>query len=138
MRLKTLAGKAVFKNVESRRVNWSGGSRSKIQQKIKQFVHKIWLLDRVYEEFPVYGTRLSLDLYNANRNIAIEIQGKQHTSYIEHFQRDRANFLHQLKKDEDKAKFCNINGIILIEIFEEEMKEMTFEKFKDIYDKATK
>ena len=73
----------------------------------------------MFEEFPVVGTRLTLDFFNASKNIAIEVQGKQHTKYNEFFhQGNKMNYLHQLKRDEDKLAFCDLNKIKLVEVHE--------------------
>lgn len=146
MKLKTLTGKSIYKNCAAYRVDWNKKSRSKIQKTIKEYCEIIWKNNVVFEEFPVFGTRYTLDLYNASKNIAIEIQGVQHTKYLGpsddgkkkgFFHKGREDFLHQLKKDGKKAEFCEINDIILVEIFESEMKSIkTIEDFLEIYNKA--
>ncbi len=78
---------------------------------------KLWYGDIVFEELPVVGTRLTLDFYNANQKIAIEVQGAQHSKYVKHFHDHRVNFLRQLKRDEMKQQFCDLNSILLIEIY---------------------
>lgn len=137
MRLKSLTGKDMYKNTNKYRVDWGKKSRSKIQKQIKEYCEKIWANEIVFEEFPVYGSRMTLDLFNATKKIAIEIQGAQHTAFNPFFHNnDRGKYLHQLKKDEKKLKFCEINGIVLIEIFEEEMKKIkTINDFIKIYNK---
>tara|TARA_A100001515_G_scaffold43660_1_gene34397 strand:- start:1451 stop:1720 length:270 start_codon:yes stop_codon:yes gene_type:complete len=75
----------------------------------------------VFEEFPVVGSRLSLDFYNANKKIAIEVQGQQHTKYIKFFHQNRFKYLDQLKRDQNKEKFCDINNIILVTIFQNDI-----------------
>jgi very-short-patch-repair endonuclease len=99
-----------------------------LQKRVKDFVHKYWSNNIVFEEFPIVGTRLTLDFYNANKKVAIEVQGRQHQKYIEFFHADRINFLHQLKRDRKKELFCEKNGIILVTIFEnEEINTSLFE-----------
>ena len=64
---------------------------------------------------------MTLDFYNATLNIAIEVQGRQHTEYVEFFHgKSKMNYLKQLKRDQDKHNFCEINNIMLIEIHDEE------------------
>ena len=101
-------------------INWSSKSRSKFQENVKKFLFKYWCQDIVFEEFPIVGTRLTLDFYNANKKIAIEAQGRQHVQFIQFFHQDRLNFLHQLKRDQNKEKFCELNGIKLVTIFEKD------------------
>jgi len=65
------------------------------------------------------GSRLTLDFYNATKNIAIEVQGKQHTKYNKFFHRNnKINYLNQLKRDDEKLAFCDLNNIKLLEVYE--------------------
>ena len=76
-----------------------------------------WKYDDVYEEFKVTGTQLSLDFYNHTRRIAIEVQGAQHLKFVKHFHKTRANFLGQIRRDDKKMDFCEINKIELLQIY---------------------
>ena len=68
MKFKTIHGslKRVPK-VRNYLIDWDHPSKSKIQFKTKQFIKEYWLNNVVFEEFPVAGTRLSLDFYNATK-----------------------------------------------------------------------
>ena len=112
-------------------IDWDGQSRSKIQFQAKQFLKKHWINHIVFEEFPVAGTKLSLDFYNANKKIAVEVQGKQHTKYVPFFHgSNKINYLNQLKRDRDKLKFCEINNIQLVEIYEgDKLNKSLFSNF---------
>ena len=57
-------------------IKWDEPSGSKRQFEVKQFLKKYWQSDFVFEEFPIVGTRMSFDFYNASQNIAIEVQGE--------------------------------------------------------------
>jgi len=105
------------KNIKDYIVDWNSDSRSKFQTNVKRFIVKYWSDNVVFEEFPIVGTRLTLDFYNANKRVAIEVQGKQHTQYVEFFHQDRINYLHQLKRDQKKERFCEMNNIKLVTIF---------------------
>jgi hypothetical protein len=130
MRFKTLSGglKRVSK-AHKYKIDWSAPSRSKIQYKVKQALESSWRNHVVFEEFPVAGTRLSLDFYNANKKIAIEVQGRQHTKYVPHFHgNNKINYISQLRRDNQKKEFCEINNIRLIEIHEgDEITKKTIE-----------
>ncbi len=123
MRLLDINGRPRFKNVDNRRISWDGESKSKFQKGAKFYLHPLWFHHVVYEEFPVYGTRYTLDFFNANKKIALEIQGSQHTKFTPYFQKSQFDYLKQLKIDECKRRFCEINRIKLIEIFWEDRKE---------------
>ena len=109
------------KNARDYIINWTIDSRSKFQTEVKKFLHNYWVNNIVFEEFPIVGTRLTLDFYNANKKIAIEVQGRQHTGYVEFFHQNRMNFLHQLNRDKKKERFCELNGITLVTIYENDI-----------------
>lgn len=132
MRFKTLTGATrTVKKAKNFLIDWDGSSRSKIQYNTKQFLKKYWSNHIVFEEFPVAGTKLSLDFYNANKKIAVEVQGKQHTKYVPFFHgKNKINYINQLKRDQDKLKFCELNDIQLVEIYDgEEVNEKLFKTF---------
>ena len=123
MTFKTLIGKRRrIKRPVIYLINWEKGSRSKLQATVKDFLKVFWDGDVVFEEFPLVGTRLTLDFYNATKNIAIEVQGRQHTKYNKFFHKgNKINYLNQLKRDEEKLAFCDLNSIKLLEIHEGNM-----------------
>jgi len=122
MELKTLQNKPKkYKNIKKYLINWNSSSRSKFQTRVKKFINKYWSQDVVFEEFPVIGTRLTLDFYNANKKVAIEVQGNQHYKYIEFFHQSRANFIDQLKRDQKKETFCELNQIKLVSIYQNDI-----------------
>ena len=132
MRFNTLQGsQRTVKKAKNYLIDWEGSSRSKIQFAVKQFLKKYWTSHIVFEEFPVAGTKLSLDFYNANKKIAVEVQGSQHTKYVPFFHGgNKINYLNQLKRDQDKFRFCDMNNIKLVEVYEgEEASEKLFENF---------
>jgi hypothetical protein len=117
MRFKTLRGKEVFKNIEKYRIDWDGKSLSKFQFGVKQFLKKYWKDQVCFEEMPVTGTRMRIDIYNANKRVAVEIDGVQHEKFSEFYHNgDRGNFLKQINRDAEKYKWCEINEITLINI----------------------
>ena len=135
MKFKTLIGS--LKNIRKPKnylIHWEGESKSKIQYKTKQFLKSYWKNHVVFEEFPMAGTKLSFDFYNANKKIVVEVQGRQHTKYVPYFHgKSKSGYLNQLRRDNDKLKFCELNGIKFVEIFsEEELSLETFEKY-DIF-----
>ena len=107
-------------------IDWDGKSRSKIQRSVKLFLKPFWSHKVVFEEFPMAGSRLSFDLFNASDRIAIEVQGQQHTKYTPFFHgKNKINYIDQLRRDKLKMDFCKKNKINLIEIY-----------FNDIVDKS--
>jgi hypothetical protein len=110
-------------------LDWDSKSRSKIQFKVKQYLKKYWSNNVVFEEFPVAGTRLTLDFYNASKNIAVEVQGQQHRKYVPFFHQGyKNNYIDQLRRDKQKAEFCTINNIKLIEVYDTDKIDKTLFK----------
>ncbi len=108
---------AELKNAKKYLIKWRGKTRSKFQSSVKEFLYPYWKDDIVFEEFKIVGTRMTFDLYNANKKIAIEVQGAQHTKYVKFFHGSRLKYLQQLKRDDKKFRFCEINDIKLVEIY---------------------
>jgi hypothetical protein len=123
MRLYDVYGKLQSKRVTKFLIDWGKPSRSKIQFKTKQFLKTFWQNQVVYEEFPVYGTKMKVDILNATKKIAVEVQGNQHSSFNKFFHgNSRLKYLQSIKRDVEKAEWLKKNGYILIEIHEKEVK----------------
>jgi very-short-patch-repair endonuclease len=130
MIFKTLTGSS--KRVSKAKkylIQWNSSSRSKMQFNVKQYLKKYWLNDIVFEEFPIAGTKMTFDFYNPNKKVAIEVQGNQHLKYTPFFHgKSKSNFLSQIRRDNDKQKFCELNSIKLVEIYPND--EMSTDLFK--------
>ena len=76
--------------------------------------------------------RQSLDFYLPEYNIAIECQGEQHFTSVEHFGGEN-NYEKVILNDLKKKKLCEENGIKLLYYTNykcEESKNMIFDKYK--------
>jgi len=123
MRLLNVNGTLVNKNVRKYLVNWQGKSRSKLQYKFKEFFYLYWKNHIVYEEFPVYGSMLKVDLLNATKKIAVEIQGDQHESFNKFFHdNSRLKYLQSIKRDVKKEKWLEINEFKFLQLYETDLK----------------
>ena len=133
MVFKTLFGST--RKVKSARkylVDWESSSRSKVQNSVKKYLKKYWSHDIVFEEFPLAGSRMTFDFYNATKGIVVEVQGRQHTKFVPFMHANsKINYLKQLKRDEDKIKFCNLNEIVLLEYFDGENTLEDLDKMLD-------
>ena len=133
MRLYNIHGKLQNKNVRKYLIDWESKSRSKVQTKVKNFLQPHWENHVVYEEFPVYGTRMHVDIVNVTKKIAIEVQGKQHTSFNKFFHNNsRLNYLNSIKRDVQKREWLEKNRFKVIEIEEDEINLLNLEYFKEI------
>lgn len=132
MRLLNIRGRLVTKDVTRYRIKWYGKSRSKAQFKVKQFLRPFWCQHIVYEEFPVFGSRLKVDFLNVTRKVAIEVQGDQHENFNRFFHdNSRLNFLKSIIRDTTKMEWLAKNNFKLIEIYENEVDKLSREFFQD-------
>ena len=135
MRLLNINGKLQKKSVTKYLVDWDKKSRSKIQFTVKQFLKTYWKGQVVYEEFPVYGTKMSVDILNATKKIAIEVQGRQHNEFNKFFHSDsRLKYLESIKRDLKKAEWLEMNNFNLIEINEDEINQLSKKFFLTKFD----
>ncbi len=126
MRLLNINGKLVNKNVRNSLIDWQGKSRSKLQFKFKEFFYPYWKNHIVYEEFPVYGSMLKVDLLNATKKIAVEIQGNQHESFNKFFHdNSRLKYLQSIKRDVKKVKWLEMNEFKFLELYEDDLKSLS-------------
>lgn len=132
MKLFNIYGKAISKNVSSCIIDWDGPSLSKIQFKTKQFLKNYWKNNIVYEEFPVYGSLLKVDILNATKKIAVEVHGPQHSSFNKFFHnQSRLNYLKSIKRDVAKEKWLEMNDFFLVEIYHDEVDKLDQKFFKE-------
>lgn len=132
MKFKTLTGS--FKTVSNPRrylIDWDASARSKFQTQVKNFLRPYWENDYVFEEFKMAGSSLTFDLYNHHKKVVIEVQGEQHFKYNAFFHGNkRGKFLSQLKRDDKKFRFCELNGLTLVEIYpKDSLSTELFAKF---------
>ena len=131
MRLYNIYGKLQNRNVSKFLIDWDKKSRSKVQFAVKSFLFPFWKAHVVYEEFPVFGSRMKVDIMNFTKKIAIEVQGAQHNNFNAFFHKNsRANYLESIKRDVKKAEWLERNAFHLIEINENEAYNCTKEWFE--------
>ena len=117
MRLYNVRGRLVSKNVSKYLIDWGSKSRSKIQKTVKDFLAEYWRGCVVYEEFPVYGTRLKVDILNASRMQAVEVHGDQHIKFNKFFHSNsREKYLDSISRDSQKYEWLEQNNFKVIEM----------------------
>lgn len=132
LKLYSASGRLMTKNITKYLIKWNGPSRSKLQFKVKQFLRPFWQYQSVYEEFPVYGTRMSVDLLNLTRKIAIEVNGPQHRKFNEFFHdNSKSAYLESIKRDWKKTEWLEKNGFQLIEIEDKEVDGISVDFIKN-------
>ena len=115
-------------------IKWDKPSRSKLQTKVKELLRQIWSGCRVFEEMPVPGTRMTLDFYNANHRVALEVDGHQHYKMSHFHGGDIEKFRDQLRRDNSKQEFCDLNDIRLVRFLE--CDKLTLDKLKELIKNA--
>ena len=135
MRLLNINGKLVYKSVGKKRINWSKKSRSKLQTQVKVFLKKFWKNHIVYEEFPVYGSRMKVDLINMTKRIAVEVQGAQHDQFNKFFHgNSRAKYLRSITRDYQKRQWLEKNNFTVLEIVPEDMTSLSKRYIREKFD----
>lgn len=126
MKFYDIHGNLKGRDVSKYLIDWNKESKSKVQFKTKQFLKQYWEKHICFEEFPVYGSRMTIDILNATKRIAVEVQGKQHRTFNKHFhKKSRVLFHDQIRRDSDKEKWLEANEFKFIEIYEEEVKDIS-------------
>ena len=132
MRLYNIYGRLENKSVNKYLIKWDGKSRSKLQFDVKQFLKRYWKSCIVYEEYPVYGSRMKVDILNATKKIAVEVNGAQHGNFNKFFHANsRVNYLKSINRDFKKLEWLEQNNYNLIEINHDEVESLSKEFFKN-------
>ena len=134
MKLLDIHGRPRSKMVSRYLIDWDKKSKAKIQFNVKQFLKTYWENHIVYEEFPVYGTRMKVDFINVTKKMAVEVHGPQHESFNKFFHKNsRAAYLDSIKRDAKKAEWLENNNFIFIEIYDKDIDNLSHKLIKDIY-----
>jgi hypothetical protein len=88
--------------------------RGKFQSEVGEILSAFFVGDYVLEEFPVAGERLFIDFFMPKTKLAVEVHGRQHYEFVEHFHGDKAAFLATKARDKRKVLWCELNKIKLI------------------------
>ena len=73
---------------------------------------------------------MTVDILNATKKLAVEVQGKQHGEFNKFFHSNsRLKYLEGIKRDIKKAEWLENNGFILLEIEEDEVDSLSLEFF---------
>ena len=134
MRLYNIRGRQVNKNVSRYLIDWEKKSRSNLQFRVKQFLKQYWENHIVYEEFPVYGSRMKVDIVNATKYIAVEVNGQQHGSFNKFFHNSRYGYFQSISRDVKKEEWLEKNGFDLITIEYNEVEDLTEQFIKEKFD----
>ena len=84
----------------------------------------------VYEEVKLPGSRtpnkqsvLFLDFFIPYFSLAVEVHGAQHYEFSKFFHKTKADFFNQIRRDQIKKEWCELNKIRLIELSHKDSEE---------------
>jgi hypothetical protein len=126
MKLYDISGRLVNRSVNKYKIDWDAECRSKFQFEVKQFFRTYWYGQICYEEFPVYGSRMKVDLINMTKRIAVEVQGAQHDQFNKFFHgNSRSKYLRSITRDYQKRQWLEKNDFTVLEILPEDMPSLS-------------
>jgi len=125
MKLYNVRGHLVGKNVTKYLIKWDKPSKSKLQFQVKQFFKPFWSACICYEEFPVYGTQLKVDILNATLRIAVEVNGPQHSEFHYFHGGEPMRYLDSFMRDENKTVWLEKNNFKFLVINFDEVPLLT-------------
>jgi hypothetical protein len=118
MKVKGLDGKEYKLSLTGKVVVNDNRARSAGHLIARKLLNELFPFDPPYEEvtIPGCGAPLYLDFLLPARRLAVEVQGSQHRKPSKFFQGGQAGFLKQQARDKKKIEWCELNGLILVEL----------------------
>lgn len=105
--------------------------RSELHLRTRNILNALYPTQRVLEEVPLPGTRLTLDFYLPQRQLCIEVHGEQHYKFVSHFHGDRMGFARAKTNDSKKIAWCHLNNLRVVELPFNESDDEWREKILD-------
>lgn len=93
--------------------------KSSLHIAARDIIKNIYPTMQLLEEVTVYTRKKEvcyLDFYLPLIKKCIEVHGEQHYKFTPFYHSSPINFLKAQKKDRDKKEWCELNGIVLIEL----------------------
>jgi len=131
MKVLDLYGREKSVNLKRYLIDWEASSCSKFQSSIKNFLYPYWKAHVVTEEFRIPSSKLRCDIINWTKKIVVEGQSSIHGKYVEHFHGSRTGYLASWKRDAAKEEWVNKIGFTFVEIYEEDIKNLSRKFFID-------
>ena len=132
---KLKSGKEVKFNPNQYRLKDWNKAPSKPQLAVQKFFQTYWKNDIVLIELRLPKTLMRYDLCNLSRKIIVETSpNKVHLEFNEFFHKTRAGYLKKLKADYEKMELAELNGFKFIELYDEEIDNLSKQMFKEKFD----
>lgn len=81
---------------------------------LKKLFGTEWLLEEVPAK--IYKSTLYVDFLLPQSKIVVEVQGEQHTKFVEFFHETKAEFQKAQKRDLVKEVWCELNQLKLVQL----------------------
>lgn len=98
-------------------------SKSGLHNKARLLLKKIFPFDVIHEDITLPGTKtrnrkslLYADFFLPNRRLIVEVNGEQHHKHIAFFHENLHDFYRASLRDKDKANWCLLNEITLVNL----------------------
>jgi hypothetical protein len=88
-------------------------SKSRLQFDIGVWLSRQYPYDQIFEEVYVLGENLYLDFFIPSLKLVVEVNGRQHETFVPHFHGTKRDFVLQQQRDRRKAEWCLKNGFEL-------------------------
>ena len=112
------------------RANASKGHRLAIKI-IREILPSTKIMEEVSVKISnVQKARQYLDIYLPDRDLVVEVHGRQHSEYVPHFHGTKRNFLRCQAADRAKNLWCELNDLELVELFHNETEDEWRDKIK--------
>lgn len=125
-----LDGKEYKFNYSKNKSRKHHSSKSSLHKHARDLIQELFPSYSVYEEVTLPGSKrlgrsslLYADFFIPSLMLIIEVHGKQHYEYCQHFHGDKMGFVKAKRRDSDKAEWCEINDFSLIVLPYNERKE---------------
>ena len=102
------------------RGNSKRDNKSSHHLRARGLLSELFPFEKIYEEVTLPGSKtistglLYADFLIPNRNIIVEVHGKQHYEYTTHFHKTKADFMKSRKRDKKKIEWCELNDFTII------------------------
>lgn len=94
---------------------------SKNHLRARALLRELFPRDTILEEVSLPGSKtqtrnsiLFADFYIPNRDLIVEVHGRQHYEHVPFFHKTKLDFYKAKARDRDKADWCSINNIKII------------------------
>ena len=89
---------------------------SELHARARNILHQLYPTMAILEEVTIPGSKLKIDLYVPTLQLAVEVQGQQHSEFTKHFHGNQWGFSRAKNNDKQKRSWCDTHGIKLIEL----------------------